>query len=190
MSLKVFQNLKKATYQVWILKCFWSSLKIRKFCLQLLPWCCKIDAVFKPKPQVIWGCVCQEYILILWKGILHLPWFSRTGVTRLSSRPSSNPHTQDKEPQSNRRPIPKRWMSPSPLFGEGLLTSTLQICKAPWIHCNGADSPRTLPTQPHSYTQTSHSSKYRSPLIHCNSLYKKGFKKRQTALQDICWMPM
>lgn len=130
----------------------------------------------KPKPQVIWRCVCQEYILILWKGFLQVPGSSRTGVTRLSSRHTNHPHSQDEEPQSNRRPIPRRWMSPSPPFGEGLLTSTLQIWKGHWIHCNGEDSPRTLPTQPHSYTQTSHRSKYRSPLIHCNSLYKKGFK--------------
>lgn len=130
----------------------------------------------KPKPQVIWACVWQEYILILWKGFLHLPGSSRTGVTTLSSGHTSHPHSQEKEPQSNRRPISRRWMPPSPPFGEGLLTSTLQIWKAHWIHCNRADSPRTLPTQPHSYTQTSQSSKYRSPLIHCNSLYKKGFK--------------
>lgn len=27
----------------------------------------------KPKLQVIWRCVCQEYILVLWEGFLHLP---------------------------------------------------------------------------------------------------------------------
>lgn len=130
-----------------------------------------------PKPQVIWGCVCQAHILVLWKGFLHLPWSSRTGVTRLSSSHTSNPHTQDKEPQSNRTPISRRWTSPSPPFGEDLLTSTLHIWKAHWIHCSGADWPRTLPTQPHSYTQTSHSSKYRSPSSIATACTKKALNK-------------
>lgn len=63
-----------------------------------------------------------------------------------------------------------------PYFREGELTSTLQRLGSPSVYCKRADLLRTLHGKPHSYTQIIHSSKYRSPLIHCNSLYEKGFK--------------
>lgn len=131
----------------------------------------------KPKPQVIWGCVCQEHILVLGKGFLHLP--EAAGLELQGSHqdtPAILTHKIKSHGLTGDPFHPFGKESPSPPFGKGFLTSTLQTWKAHWIHCNGADLPRTLPTQPHSYTQTSPSSKYRSPLIHCNSLYKKGFK--------------